>query len=165
MEINKEQQASLLIQPALIRLIDQIRKQLETSDWRGSYQTLESWPEGTTPETKATVVNLQAQLDTAPPEQMAQLNQALSHLPQPELTYLLQLTKQDHRVDVDLWELCYQICFGNYDPARRQGLEEIQVDTSLIEPAGEVDWHRLDDKAQQVVARVFDQLPAAEVGT
>lgn len=165
MEMSKEQQASLLIQPTLIRLIDQIRKQLETSDWRGTYQTQETWPAGTTPETKATVINLQTQLDSAPPEQMDQLNQALSHLPQPELTYLLQLTKQDHQVEVDLWDLCYRICFQNYQPASPQGVDEIQVDTSLIEPAGDLDWHRLDDKAQQVVAHVFDQLPEADVGT
>ena len=59
------QQANLLMQPAFIRVIDNIRKQLETSDWHGSYDNQLLWPEDTSDETKAHVLQLQEQLKQA----------------------------------------------------------------------------------------------------
>jgi hypothetical protein len=158
------QQAALLMQPALIRLIDQIRKQLDPSGWQGNYQTLEVWPEGTSPEIQATVAQLQQQLEVAAPEQREELTQTLNHLPQPQLVYLLNLTKQDHQARVNLWELCYQICFCNYVPVLERSeiadfqVGEVQVDSNLIDAEGEVDWHRLDNKAEQVVEQMFKTL-------
>ncbi|MEL6602708.1 MAG: hypothetical protein AAFP20_05715, partial [Cyanobacteria bacterium J06614_10] len=37
-----------LMQPALIRVIDNIRKQLEDSSWQGTYEEDLIWPDGTT---------------------------------------------------------------------------------------------------------------------
>ena len=39
-----------LMQPALIRVIDNLRKQLDTVDCQGSYEEQLIWPEGTTAE-------------------------------------------------------------------------------------------------------------------
>jgi len=50
-------QAELLMQPAFIRVIDQIRMQLDESAWR-TYQNVLIWPVGTTDETKAIVTEL-----------------------------------------------------------------------------------------------------------
>jgi hypothetical protein len=159
MEMDKWQQAGLLIQPALIRVIDQIRKHLEQTDWTGTYETVEIWPQDTSSETKNQVAALQAQLDKAKPQEAVALEEALSRLPQPDLVYLLRLQKHDHHAEVNLWHLCYRVCFRNYDPAVSQTTEEMQVDGELLAEDGEVDWHRLDQKAQQIVHRVFQALP------
>lgn len=153
------QQAELLMQPAFIRLIDQIRKQLDQSDWAGAYKTIETWPEGTTPDTQAKVSQLQEQLEKATLEQAVVLEQILAQLPQPRFDYQLCLKKQDYQMEVDLWELCYRVCLINYHPLEEQSIDEIQVDPDLIDAMGEVDWHQLDHKARQVVEQVFNQLP------
>jgi hypothetical protein len=158
--MNSWQQLKLLMQPAFIRLVDQIGKQLGRSDWTGVYETIETWPEGTTPETKAQVSQLQEQLEKATPEQTVALEEILAYLPQPEIDYLLCLKKQDDQVEVNLWELCYQVCLSNYNPLEEQSVDEVQVDTHLIDAMGEVDWHLLDHKARQVVEQVFKELPA-----
>lgn len=36
------QQAELLMQPALLRVVDNIRKQLEISNWKGTYEEIET---------------------------------------------------------------------------------------------------------------------------
>lgn len=159
------QQAALLLQPALIRLIDQLRKHLERSPWQGDYETQEVWPAGTSPEVQSHVKALQQQLETAAPEQIQALNQALDPLPEPQLLYLLHLTHQEQHHQFNLWELCYQICFKNYTPCLEREiianfpLDQIEIDSELFDSQGEVDWHRLDQKAEQVVAQAFTQLP------
>ncbi len=155
-DIVKWQQLELLMQPAFIRLVDNIRKQLEQTDWSGSYQTIESWPEGTTTDVKAKVNLLQQQLEAATPEQAIELSQSLSDLPQPELIYQLCLKKQDHQLEVNLWDLCYQICFDHYDTSSEQVGEAAQVDPSLIDCSGEVNWDCLDLKARRVVETLFN---------
>ncbi|HEY9888462.1 MAG TPA: hypothetical protein V6D02_08690, partial [Candidatus Obscuribacterales bacterium] len=40
--------ADQLMQPALIRIIDNLRKQLEASDWVGAYHETQLWPDHTT---------------------------------------------------------------------------------------------------------------------
>lgn len=129
-------QVSQLIQPALLRLLDQIRKQLETSAWKGSYQTIELWPEGIDPTTTP-----------------------------PQVLYMLTLTHGERQQRVNMWELCYQICFCDYVPClESEGIADFQVgevitDTSLFIGEDEIDWHRLDDKARRVVEQVFMKLP------
>ena len=161
------QQAELLMQPAFIRLIDNIRKQLDESSWKGTYQDVQLWPAGTTPDMQATVTQLQQQLEGASPEQAAEIEQTLSNMPAPYPGYRLCLQHQDQQVTVDLWDLCYQICFRNYQPVEMASpadidteLRNLEIDTSLIDETGDVDWHRLDAKAQQIVEQVFNHLPA-----
>lgn len=112
------EQGQLLMQPALIRVIDNVRKQLETSDWKGSYEDVET----------------------------------------PIPGYHLCLTRQDNTVKVDIWTLCFQICFRNYNPNEAGEMQEVTIDTSLIDETGDVDWERLDQKTQQVVTEVFQGL-------
>lgn len=135
---NPWQPAALLIQPAFIRLIDQLRKRLETSDWKGSYETLEIYPdEGNDPATAAEM---------------------------PQVFYWLYLERQDRRLRMNLWELCYQICFSDYHPCLdREGIAdfqvgEVQTDLSLFDPEGDIDWHQLDRKAYRVVEEAFQTL-------
>ena len=154
-------QAELLMQPAFIRVIDQIRMQLDESAWKGTYQNVLIWPGGTTDETKAIVTQLLQQLEGAAPMELAEIEQALTQLPTPHPGYHLTLQHQGlQQVSVDLWELCYQVCFRNYSPSLAQAAHlEVQIDTSLIDETGDVDWQRLDAKAGELVQQVFANLP------
>jgi hypothetical protein len=120
------EQAQLLMQPAFIRVMDNIRKQLEESAWKASYQEIS----------------------------------------QPYPGYILRLTYRERSVDKDIWELCYQVCFSSYTPIVKhifsdddESTYEVEIDTRLIDENGEVDWHLLEAKAQQVVKELFDNLP------
>jgi hypothetical protein len=120
------EQAELLMQPAFIRVIDNIRKQLEDSSWQGSYQEV---------------------VDPYP-------------------GYQLCLTRQDRLVQVDIWDLCFQICFSNYHPTQSETYgekitetQEVEIDINLIDETGDVDWQRLETKTQRIVKRMFADLP------
>lgn len=154
------QQAELLMQPAFIRVIDRIRQQLEVSDWKGTYQNELMWPAQATEETKSKVTQLLEQLETSP-EQAAEIEQALSKLPTPQPAYYLCLQRQDlPEVKLDLWELCYQVCFRNYNPSLAAiSSYAAEIDTSLIEASGDVDWEQMDAKAGELVEQIFANLP------
>ncbi|NJS42178.1 hypothetical protein HC766_08250 [Candidatus Gracilibacteria bacterium] len=115
------QQAELLMQPALIRVLDNIRKQLDESIWSGTYREIQT----------------------------------------PFPGYQLLLEHGDKQRYVDIWELCYQVCFINYNPTHcEMESREVEIDTSLIEEdTGDVDWNRLDAKASELIQAIFDSLP------
>lgn len=122
-DIEAWQQAQLLMQPAFIRVLDNIRQQLEESPWEGTYQEKQT----------------------------------------PFPGYELCLTRQDLSVTVDIWNLCFQVCFLDYSPPvdelETDSSQLVAIDTSLIGEDGEVDWHRLDSKARQLVQDIFLDLP------
>ncbi|MDJ0735541.1 MAG: hypothetical protein QNJ47_16015 [Nostocaceae cyanobacterium] len=149
------QQAEILMQPAFIRVIDNIRKLLDSSAWKGTYQDVLIWSEGTSEETKVLVTQLLQEMEVATPQRGEEIREILTRLPVPHPGYHLCLQRQDQQVNVDLWELCYQVCFVDYSP----GKEEVDVDTSLIDETGEVDWLRLDRKVNELVKEVFASLP------
>ena len=154
-------QAELLMQPAFIRIIDNIRQQLDESAWKGTYQDVQIWPVGTTDETKAVVTQLLQQMESATPMELTEIERALTQMPAPYPGYNLCLQYQGlEQVSVELWELCYQVCFRNYSPSLDQS-DGIQIDTSLIDETGDVDWQRLDAKAAELVNQVFANLPTA----
>lgn len=111
------EQAEILMQPCLIRVIDNIRKQLEESKYQGSYQ----------------------------------------EITEPIPGYQLTLTNSDVTVIVNIWELCFKVCFQDYQPSSAL---EVKIDHSLIDETGlEVDWQSLETKAQYHVNQVFLNLP------
>ena len=119
------EEAKLLMQPAFIRVVDNIRKQLEVSDWKGSYEEVET----------------------------------------PIPGYNLCLTRQDESVKVDMWDLCFQICFHNYTPMTdseedTHAQQEVEVDSTLIDETGDVDWQNLEDKTKGLIEQVFASLPS-----
>ncbi|BAZ44948.1 hypothetical protein NIES4102_19650 [Chondrocystis sp. NIES-4102] len=119
------EQAQVLMQPAMLRVVDNIRKELESSDWKGTYREVT--------------------------------------LPIPG--YHLCLTRLEYQVEVDVWELCYKVCFLEYEPIVHIFSQEdetaypVDIDTRLIDEFGEIDWQLLESKAQQSVRRVFQTLP------
>jgi hypothetical protein len=163
-DVQSWQQAEILMQPAFIRLVDNIRKQLEESQWQGRYIDMPLFPEGTPEEVKFQVRQLQAELATASPERAAEIETALTELPSPFPGYQLHLTHHGREATVDVWNLCYQICFRDYpDVAESTGVCRaddvmVDVDTDLLDDTQEVDWTRLDSKAHQVVERLFTNL-------
>jgi hypothetical protein len=118
-DITAWQQAEVLMQPTLIRTIDNLRKQLEQSNCKGTYREIQ----------------------------------------QPYPGYELDLECGDDKKTIDIWELCYQICFQNYQPTHApQESLEVEIDTSLFDENGEVDWIRLDAKAQEIIKEIFENL-------
>jgi len=111
------QQADLLMQPVMIRLVDNLRKQLEQTSWHATYEQTES----------------------------------------PIPGYHLHLTLDAQERVVDIWELCYAICFQSYQLGKTD-LQTVTIDPALLDAEGNVDWHYLNDKAQQVVAQILTVL-------
>lgn len=149
--------ADQLMQPALIRIIDNIRKHLDTSDWKGTYQETQLWPEGIAEAQMHHFKALQAQLSQATPEQADSIRNELTQLPQPFPGYELHLTKGEQTRIVDVWQLCYCVCFEQYPVPEGP----VKVDYSLIDQElNDVDWFVLDNKAKAIVDEVFNQLGA-----
>ncbi|HEY9645617.1 MAG TPA: hypothetical protein V6C88_04560 [Chroococcidiopsis sp.] len=154
------QQAELLMQPVFIRLLDNIRKQLDESTWKWSYQNVTLWGDDVPTAVKEQVAELQAQLKTATPQEAIAINATLDELPQPSPGYQLCLQQGGHEITVDLWQLCYQICFRNYSPPFVLSSDGIvEIDTSLIDETGEVDWQTIETKTQRLVRQLFENLP------
>ncbi len=116
-------QAETLMQPALIRIVDNLTQQIEQTAWKATYEEVQD----------------------------------------PYPGYRLHLNASDRHVELDLWNLCYRVCFRDYptdtDPSANTEIE-VAIDTHLLDNDSEVNWNRLDDKAKQVVGQVFENLPA-----
>ncbi|MGK7930629.1 MAG: hypothetical protein AB4041_04250 [Microcystaceae cyanobacterium] len=120
-------QANLLMQPILLRVIDNLRKELEASDWQGTYQEVKN----------------------------------------PIPGYHLNLTQNNQSVTVDIWQLCFKICFLDYTPSLfidtsfpdEIKAEEVEVDTRLIDESGEIDWQNLETKTKRQITFLFASLP------
>lgn len=163
--VDEWRQAEILMQPVFIRLIDNIRKSLDQSSWRGTYQEQIVWQEDVTADIQAQVLQLQQQLAIASPDEAPQLEAALARLPQPHPAYQLYLTHAEHErsVTVDLWQLCYQICFKNYNAILSVADEvTVEVDLTLLDETGDVDWQNLDTKTRQVIEQIFASLPGVK---
>lgn len=163
-DIRAWEQAEMLMQPVFIRVLDNIRKQLEQTTWQSSYQETPIWPEGVSPETQAQVLQLQQALSGASAAEAEAIEEQLARLPSPQMSYILCLKKGERQITVDIWQLCYQICFRNYSPVLNALDQDmiVTVDTSLIDDLGEVDWLRLDQKAKQLIEQIFSSLSPAQ---
>ena len=76
--------------------------------------------------------------------------------------YVLCLNHQDYSVKVDIWDVCFQVCFLDYHPGLTSTDNqeiEVEIDTSLIDETGDVDWQLLETKTQQLVRDIFANLP------
>lgn len=114
------QQAELLLQPTLIRVVDNLRKYGEDSTWESTFQ----------------------------------------EVTEPYPGHAICLQRGETILCYNLWSLCYQVCFQNYNlDLDADGTLEVQIDTSLIEPdTGDVDWQALESKTQVILSRLFANL-------
>jgi hypothetical protein len=113
------EQAEILMQPAFIRVLDNLGKQLDTSSWEGTFEEIQ--------------------------------------IPYPG--YRLDLKCRELSIVVEVWDLCYRVCFLDYPPDTGEENPEIDIDTSLIDGTGNVDWQRLETKARHVIGQLFASLP------
>ncbi len=123
------EQAEVLMQPAFIRILDNLRKELEQSEWQGTYK----------------------------------------EVTEPLPGYHLCLTNRDRSVEIDIWQLCYQVCFRDYKLPSQHFFSpdddnncEVEIDTRLLDRTGKIDWHLLETKAKQLVREIFANLPQEE---
>jgi hypothetical protein len=164
-----EAQAAQLMQPCLIRVVDNVRKHTETLPWRSEYLEQVSWPADSTAEQRQQVRDLAAQLTGATAEAAAGIRQQLAALPAPSPVYQLKLTaiapegseestdsQASHVVTLELWELCFAVCFRDYRPD-----QPARVEPELLYDDGEVNWLALDEKAKAVVAEAIDRAIAS----
>lgn len=85
----------------------------------------------------------------------------------------LYLTQQEQSFQIDLWQLCFHICFLNYplfllnytknierihSPVSELEIE-VLVDPNLSNEQGEVNWHHLEVKTQRIIQGLFSSLP------
>lgn len=138
--------ADQLMQPVLIRVIDNLRKHMENQGISGTYHQDLLWPQGTTEAQRQQVTALQAQLETATETAVAGIEHDLAQLPRPFPAYRLELSLPSGPLVVDVWDLCCQVCFQQYDPA-----VPVTVDLTLVDDDGDIDWVALDAKAKGLV--------------
>lgn len=119
------EQAQILMQPTFIRVLDNLRKQVEKTSWQADYQEASN----------------------------------------PFPGYKLVLSRQERQVEIDIWDLCFQICFSNYDPEHIHVVTdlvnfsyEVDIDTTLLSQTGEVNWEVLEEKTKHLVEKVFANL-------
>lgn len=162
------QHAESLMQPALIRVLDNLRKRMETSPWQGKYREHLLWPETATDAQKQRVMELRAQMDGAEAGQLEQIQAELARLPVPYPGYELHLysdagSNPDAEAEpdtvIDVWRLCCRACFVDFDADSSQ---PVTVDSALLEADGEVDWLTLDEKVVELIDGVFPVTNATE---
>ena len=155
------ERTNILMQPAFIRLLDNIRKLTdELSGWKTSYREELVWDSEVSEAERGRIGLLQQELKTTTDNDRAHdIEQILETLPKPYPAYEWRLERGDEVITIDVWELCYKICFTtDFNPQREAAAK---VDLALFEEDGEVDWTRLDEKAKQLVMVVLSQLPGS----
>lgn len=78
----------------------------------------------------------------------------------------LILENEGQTYGVNIWDLCFQVCFANYQaqpfgdnlPENNQALA-VEIDQDLFNDQGEVDWTKLDHKARHCVEVFLAALP------
>ncbi|MGL5081523.1 MAG: hypothetical protein ACRC8A_08545, partial [Microcoleaceae cyanobacterium] len=74
--------------------------------------------------------------------------------------YRLDLECDSQTIGIDIWELCYHVCFKDYEQAHGSvESRDVEIDTHLFNEMGEVDWSRLEEKTQRIIDRLFENLP------
>ncbi|AMA08216.1 hypothetical protein [Picosynechococcus sp. PCC 73109] len=72
--------------------------------------------------------------------------------------YVLRLKKDHIETTVNIWDLCYQICFVAYPTgALVENGCTVEIDETLFEASGAVDWQKLEAKTQQLIHNMFEQ--------
>ncbi|MEA5421400.1 hypothetical protein VB712_19415 [Spirulina sp. CCNP1310] len=69
--------------------------------------------------------------------------------------FQLRLTQGDSVHVLNLWDLCFQVCFVDYPTIDLEFDPLVDIDTQLLDGAGEVEWEVLDQKVRAVLAAVF----------
>ena len=162
--MDKQQKLAMLMQPALIRLIDQLRQQLTEASITWTYETTELWPEDVPQETRQQYDEMTQALEIASDDDAEKIQDVLETLPQPVPLYRLEIEQNDEKIHMNMWELCYQICLQKYKPqldrmqVEAPNLSSYKIDKTLWESNDSIDWEALNLKAKKVVQRLTQSL-------
>ena len=157
-DLRTWKQAELLLQPAFIRLLDNFRKVLESSDWESRYEEIATWPAEVSDAQKQQYEELIEKLERATPTEVPEMENLLAQIPEPAMAYELQLSRNERTVRFDMWQLCYQVCFCNYVPGVPGQTQAAEIDETLLSETEGVDWPALDQKVKTLVQRLLQNL-------
>lgn len=71
---------------------------------------------------------------------------------EPFPSYMVIIKKENTTEKNNLWELCFQICFDNYQENKSQ---PVTTDKTLFDDDGELNWQVLDEKTKTLVKSLF----------
>lgn len=69
--------------------------------------------------------------------------------------YLLCLNKGEDLVKIDVWSICFEICFVDYK-ATENSDQIVEIDLNLFDETGELDWVKLEEKTIKTIKKIFD---------
>lgn len=71
---------------------------------------------------------------------------------EPFPSYMVVIKKENTIEKNNIWELCFQICFDNYQENQHQ---PVTTDKTLFDDDGELNWQVLDAKTKKLVKSLF----------
>ncbi|MGK7956319.1 MAG: hypothetical protein AB4063_13880 [Crocosphaera sp.] len=76
--------------------------------------------------------------------------------------YQLILTHEDNTMTIGIWEICFKVCFLEYQFSSNDLSEEsmiVEIDGSLFNEEQVIDWQKLETKTQQIIQTIFENFP------
>ncbi len=116
------EKAEMLMQPVFIRVMDNLRKQLEKTNLVATYEEVQD----------------------------------------PLPGYQLILTHDDDSVTISIWDICFQVCFIDYQFSSIQSSQNsiiVEIDDNLFNEDKEINWQQLETKTQQTIQTIIDNFP------
>ena len=116
------EKADILIQAAFIRVMDNLRKELEKTNLVATYEDIQ----------------------------------------EPFPGYQLILTKENDSVSISIWEICFQVCFTDYQFSSNNSSQAsimVEIDENLFNGDNEINWQQLEIKTQQTIQTIINNFP------
>ena len=116
------EKADILMQPAFIRVMDNLRKELEKTNLVATYEDIQA----------------------------------------PFPGYQLILTKENDSVSISIWEICFQVCFTDYQFSSNNSSQAsimVEIDENLFNGDNEINWQQLEIKTQQTIQTIINNFP------
>ena len=116
------EKADILMQPAFIRVMDNLRKELEKTNLVATYEDVQ----------------------------------------EPFPGYQLILTKENDSVSISIWEICFQVCFTDYQFSSNNSSQAsimVEIDENLFNGDNEINWQQLEIKTQQTIQTIINNFP------
>ncbi|NJN23499.1 MAG: hypothetical protein HC810_02680 [Acaryochloridaceae cyanobacterium RL_2_7] len=96
--MDKQQKLAMLMQPALIRLIDQLRQQLTAASLKWTYETTELWPNDVPQTLRQQYQEMTEALEIANDDDADKIYAVLETLPQPVPLYRLEIEQGNEKL-------------------------------------------------------------------
>ncbi|MBE9222279.1 hypothetical protein IQ215_06175 [Cyanobacterium stanieri LEGE 03274] len=70
-------------------------------------------------------------------------------------SYILTQKKGNTTKETNIWFICFQVCFTQFELEQNQPVE---IDSNLISDRGELNWDEMEIKTQSIVKNLFDEI-------